>query len=180
MLAAVWLLAGCDGAVRRTLPDSVRRLSVRPFQNLSDQGLLPSHLDEEIRRAVRLDGRLTVAEQSAEAQAVLDGAIAEYVKEPARYDANNIVQEYRLRVGVDVTLTDPAVGRTLWLAPGVSATAAEAAAPAGKPLPHRLTRTITFTVVPASGLPVETEEDAQRRAARDLAADIVHKVLEGF
>ena len=178
--AAAFLFAGCNPVIKRTLPDSVHALAVKPFQNLSDQALLPSLLDEEIRRAFRLDGRVAIAEQAHDADALLDGTIAVYLKEPIRYDANNIVQEYQLRIGVDLVLTDPAGLTTLWVEPTLSATATGKAARAAKPVQHRLIRTEAFTVVPASGLPVETEADAQRRAARDLAQDVVRKVIEGW
>jgi hypothetical protein len=182
-LVAVSLLAGCDAVVKRTLPDAVHTLSIEPFQNLGDQSQLPGLLADEMRRSFRLDGRLAITDHRAGAQSVLGGTIAVYDKVPSRYDRNNIVQEYRLLIGVDLVLTDPGTGKTLWPAAVVSATVLAdgvAPPPVAKPAAHRLSTSVTFTVVPASGLPVETEEDAQRRAVRDLAEETVHKVIEGW
>lgn len=193
-LVVACLFTGCDAAVKRTLPDSVKSLYIEPFQNFSEQSLLPAALSDEMRRAFRLDGRVAVAELPARADAVLGGTLTVYQKDPSRYDRNNIVQEYNLRIGADLTLVNPGSGQTLWPEPVLSATAVAASgAPAtvtGSPvtapgtairrLPRHVDVTITFTVVPATGLPVESEEDAQRRAMRELAQRIVLRVIEGW
>jgi len=187
LLVAVFFMAGCEAVVKRTLPDTVHALAIEPFQNLSEQSLLPGALSDELRRAFRLDGRVAVADQAARADAVLGGMLTVYQKDPSRYDRNNIVQEYNLRIGADLTLVAPGSGQTLWPAPAVSATAVAAtgsppAAPgtATRTVAPHVDVTITFTVVPASGLPVESEGDAQRRAMRELARRIVFRVIEGW
>jgi hypothetical protein len=187
---AVLLLAGCETVVKRTLPDTVHTVFIDTFQTLGDQSLLPAVVGDELRRSFRLDGRLGVADHAAGAQAVLGGTFSVYDKVPSRYDRNNIVQEYRLLIGADLTLTDPATGLSLWQNAGTSATALSAGASPGavtpavaatvKTAPRRITQDVVYTVVPASGLPVESEEDAQRRAIRELAERIVHKVVEGW
>jgi hypothetical protein len=104
----------------------------------------------------------------------LDGAITEYTKQPARLDVNNVIQEYRLRVVVDLSLTDLATNQVLWQERGPRDTAARGGAV------RKLERFLNFVVVPSSGLAVETEQDAQRRMVRDLAQDIVLRVIEGW
>lgn len=174
LVAVAWVLAGCESTVKRTLPDSVRTLYVKPFQNLTDQSQLPPLLNDELRRAFRLDGRVTIVDQQAGAHGLLDGSITDYVKQPARYDRNNIVEEYRLRIVVDLSLTDLDRNVLLWQEKGPASTAAKGASL------RKLERYVNYTVVPATGLPVETESDAQRRTIRDLAQDIVIKVIEGW
>jgi hypothetical protein len=167
-------VSGCSSTVKRTLPDSVRTIAIERFRNDTAQDLLPALLHEEIRRAFRLDGRLAVLDDPIDAHSVLKGAIIDYVKQPARFDRNNVVQEYRLRMAVDLSLVDVTQNRVLWTESGPASTAYTGGAL------RKLERFVNFVVVPAEGLPVETEPDAQRRMVRDLARDIVVKVVEGW
>lgn len=171
---SILALAGCTSTVKRTLPDSVRTIAIDRFRNDTAQDALPALLHEEIRRAFRLDGRLAVMDDPIDAQGVLKGAVIDYVKQPSRFDRNNVVQEYRLRMAVDLSLVDVAQNKILWTEAGPASTAYRGAAL------RKLERYVNFVVVPAEGLPVETEADAQRRMIRDLARDVVIKVVEGW
>jgi len=171
---AATVISGCDQTVKRNLSGGIRSITIKEFSNLSDQPVLPTLLLEEMRREFRLDGRLTVMDSDQGADAALDGTIAEYTRQPARFDRNNVVQEYRLRVVVDLSFKDLVKGETLWVQKGP-----ESSATRGATL-RKLERYANYVVVPASGLAVETEQDAQRRIARDLARDIVLRVIEGW
>jgi hypothetical protein len=110
--------------------------------------------------------------QGADCQ--LDGNVVEYNRQPARFDANNVIQEYRLRIVVDLNLKDLATGNTLVDEKGPKSSADRGAAV------RKLERYANYVVVPASGIAVETEADAQRRMVRELARDIVIRVIEGW
>jgi len=167
-------LVGCDQTVKRNLATGIRSVTIKEFSNMSDQPILPALLLEEIRREFRLDGRLTVQDTAQGADSELDGIVAEYTRQPARFDRNNVVQEYRLRLVVDLSLKDLNKGETLWIEKGPESSATRGAAL------RKLERYTNYVVVPASGLATETEQDAQRRMARDLARDIVLRVIEGW
>lgn len=171
---AALAFAGCEQTVKRTLPSSIRTIAVREFRNDTDQVVLPTLLREELRREVRMDGRIQASDDMPAADGLLDGAIVEYTRQPARFDQNNVIQEYRLRLVVDLSLTDVRSGEILWADKGP-----KDAAERGATL-HKLERYVNFVVVPASGLAVETEQEAQRRMVRDLARDIVLRVIEGW
>lgn len=171
---AVFALSGCDQTVKRTLQGNVRSITVKEFSNMSDQPILPALLLEETRREFRLDGRLTVLDTADGADSELDGTVAEYTRQPARFDRNNVVQEYRLRVVVDLSFKDLVKGETLWVEKGPESSATRG------PAVRKLERYTNYVLVPASGLAVETEQDAQRRMARELARAIVLKVIEGW
>ena len=173
-IIAMTVLSSCDQTVKRTLAPTVRTINIREFSNLSDQPTLPTLVLEEIRREFRLDGRLIVMDTSDGSDSALDGTIAEYTRQPARFDRNNVVQEYRLRVVVDLVFKDLVRNETLWEEKGPDSSAAKGATK------RKLERYTNFVIVPASGMAVETEQDAQRRIARDLARDIVLKVIEGW
>lgn len=166
--------AGCDQAVR-TLEPAIRTVHVAEFRNQTSSGALPAMLEDELRRALRLDARLTVRDDPQGADAVLDGSVATYTREPARFDANNIVQEYRIHLVIEATLTDGSGRRSLWSVRGSSAPPAAGAGPA-----RSLDRYASQVVVPAAGLAVQSEEEVQRQLARELARDLVVKVLEGW
>ena len=174
-LAAVAITAaGCDQTVKRTLPSGIRTLYVAEYRNQTDQSMLPAMMLEELRRAFRLDGRLNIVDDPKDASAVLDGTFTEYTKQPARYDRNNVVQEYRMRLVVDLSLTDLDRKQVLWAERGPKETATRGATV------RKLERWANYVVVPATGVPVETETDAQRRALRELADDTVLRVIEGW
>jgi len=158
LLAAA--LAGCAAEARRTLPPEIRTVALGVLRNDTPEPLLASLLAEELRRAFRLDGRLAVAEAGAGADAELSGTLKSYERLAARYDANNVVQEYRLRLVVELSLASPATGTAYGAGP------------------RTFDRSAGLVVVPASGLPVESEPDAQRRLARELAREAVSRVLE--
>jgi len=168
------VFAGCDQTVKRSLKANIRSITIKEFSNMSDQPVLPALLLEEIRREFRLDGRLTVMDTAEGADSQLDGTVAEYTRQPARFDRNNVVQEYRLRVVVDLVYKDLILNETLWVEKGPESSATHGASL------RKLERYTNYVIVPASGLAAETEQDAQRRIARDLARDIVLKVIEGW
>lgn len=172
LVVAGWAAAGCTPRASRVLSTEVRTIAITPFANATGEAQLPSLVMEEVRRAFRLDGRLHVEDDAAAADSVLGGAVTEYERQPARFDATNVVREYRLRMAVELTLTDGSRARTLWAHRAAGATAITG--------PQVLDRSTTQVVVPASGLPVETDADAQLRLAHDLAGDIVLRVLEGW
>jgi hypothetical protein len=174
LILSALLAAGCDQTVKRTLPSDVRTVAVAEFANKTTEPLLSSVLHEELRMAFRMDGRVGIKDGNEGADGLLDGAVVEYTKQPARFDSNNVVQEYRLRVVVDLSLTDLRNNKVLWQEKGPASTASR-----GGSL-RKMERYANFVVVPANGLPVETEQDAQRRMLRDLAADITARVIEGW
>lgn len=174
LLACFGLLVSCEQTVKRTLPPGVRTIHIEVFSNLTGQAILSAQLHEEIRRAFRLDGRMKVVDEAGLADAILAGEITEYSRRPARFDPNNVVQEYRLRMVADLSLTDFKNRQVLWTEKGPRSTAARGASI------RKLERFINYVVVPAEGLPVETEIDAQRRMVREFSQDVVLKVIEGW
>ncbi len=193
LLAAV-AAAGCESVGVRRLDPGVKTLAIASFANATGEAALPTLVVEELRRAARLDGRLTVVDDAAGADAVLGGTITAYDRQPSRFDANNVVREYHLRLAASVSLKDAGQSRSLWATRNSEATGSVAKtggvqavaatqAPAYSAAPvdlHTADRGTTQVVIPASGLAVESEPDAQRRLARDLAAEIVLKMLEGW
>jgi len=167
-------LTGCAASVKRVLPETVRTIAIARFQNATDQEFLRTLFDEQLRLSFRLDGRLNVAEDAGTADAVLKGTIVSYSRQPSRFSATNVVEEYRVSATVELMLVGNAGAGNLWVERGASPSA-----PPG-PAVRRLATDTHFVVVPAHGLPVETEEDAQRRMVRDLAEEAVIKVLEGW
>ncbi len=174
ILAAGILLVGCEQTVKRTLPPDIRTITIELSDNGTGEIILAPVLEEEVRRAFRLDGRLDLVNRRDGADSVLEIVITEYTKQPARFDSNNVVQEYRMRLVADLKLVDLKEGKVLWRERGPESTAARGGSI------RKLERFLNFVVVPADGLPAETEGDAQRRMLKEFSLDIVLKVIEGW
>ncbi|MCX5681930.1 MAG: LPS assembly lipoprotein LptE [Candidatus Omnitrophica bacterium] len=67
---------------------------------------------ETINRFMR-DGVFKIAKQE-NADVILNGELLNYQRDPLRYDDNQNVQEYRIRIIVSLTLTKPAANETMW------------------------------------------------------------------
>lgn len=173
-LFLIAVLVSCQQTVKRTLPGAIQTIAIEEFSNQTGQIILPSLLHEELRRAFRLDGRLSVVDESSRADAVLSGAITDYTRQPARFDPNNVVEEYRLRMVTDLSLIDQQNKMFLWMEKGPRSTAARGGSI------RKLERFLNFAVVPAEAVQAETEQDAQRRMVREFAREIVLKVIEGW
>ena len=147
-------------------------MAVGAFEDRAGGVFLAPQVREEIERSLRMDGRIEVRGGDEAADALLRGTVSVYEKTPSRFDSSNVVQEYRLRIAVEVSFTGSATGSALWPA------AAGSPATKGGPL-RRFERADSFVAVPASGMPAETEESARLRLIRDLARDIVRRAVEG-
>jgi len=172
LLLAVGLAVGCAGPRPRLLPPESVTVAVERIDNRTGEPMVARLLTEEIRRAFRRDGRLKVGEANGAGGCVLGGAVVEYGKRPIRYDSFNVVQEYRLRIVVDLSLVGGDAKRALWRD---RRTGAEIGAPV-----RRIEGDGNFGAVPASGMPAESEEDARRRLIHDLSRNVVRGALEGL
>lgn len=96
--------------------------------------------------------------KKSEADLLLTGVIAEYKLEPIAYDANNVIEEYRLWIRLNISLTDARTGQQLWEE-------------------RQLDEATTYFVTPRAGEIVETEADAQERVVENLARLIIARTV---
>lgn len=140
------------------LPANIQRVHVAPFVNRT-----PFPLEEKLRLRVEQeflqDGRLATANSAAEADGVVTGEIASYVKSVLTYDANNIAQRMKLWVVLNLRFVDQKENKVLWDEPN---------------LDHDL-------IYDVETYPGGLTEEQAREALWDLfARDAVRRTLEGF
>src|SRR5262245_44337553 len=83
--------AGCGAPGVRRLAPEIKTCAVGAFTNATAAEQVPGLLTEELRRAFRLDGRLTIVDSPAAADAVVGGTVVLYDRQPARFDSTNVV-----------------------------------------------------------------------------------------
>ena len=140
------------------LSDSVRTVKINAFSNKTVLYGLEDKLFQKISDALMEDGRLIPATENADA--LLIGDIIRYELIPLSFDANGIVEEYKLWIESDMRFIESATEKLLCEETSI-------------PIDVRFHP-------PGSSQPgavIETEQDAQERAINELASEIVYLLL---
>lgn len=131
LACVVFLSGGCGYTTRSLLPSDIKTIYVENFKNMIPvtaeqtnvrmyRGYRPG-METELTRAVInryvLDGNLRIAGEK-EADIVLAGELIDFRQEPLRYDNNDNIEEYRVKVIVNIQLKDTRTGKTMWVEDG--------------------------------------------------------------
>jgi len=117
ILAAAFFLSGCGYTTKSLLPPEFKTIYVENFTNKikvtaesSDERMYRGYkpgMEVDVSRAIRdkylFDGNLRVAD-SRNADLILSGDLVDFRNEALRYDNNNNVLEYRVRMVVSLVL----------------------------------------------------------------------------
>jgi hypothetical protein len=169
MLSCV-LLSGCGYTTKTVLPDSIKTIHVDIFKNGIDVAKEVSgkdkyevyrpNLEVDLRDAivnrVFLDGSLKMAGLDS-ADAILEGKILQYRKDPLRYE-NEVVQEYRISIVCDIKLVNQNGSKVLFEGENITGDATY------------------FT----TGALQKTETSALSDAMSDLARRIINRIVENW
>ena len=143
---------------RMILPDSIRAVKIETFSNKTVLYGLEDKLFQEISDRLLADGRLIPATKSEDAQ--LFGEISKYELIPLSFDKFSVVEEYKLWIEASFRFVD---------------------AKTGEPLFDENYIPIDVRFYPPGstqpGAVIETEQDAQARAIKELASEIVYLLL---
>ncbi len=156
---------GCAGeglytsAPALILPSHIRSIAVRPFVNKTQFFGLEEKLRLRVEEEFIVDGRLPYVNKESEADGVVVGEIVRYIKEPISYDANHVVEEYKLWVIINLSFIDRVNNVRLWEEP-------------------RLEQEYRYFVETKPG--GVTEEEARELLWDLFARDIVKRTIEGF
>ena len=154
-------LSGCPYEYtpsNQLLPQHIRRIGLRPVRNetsfygLEDKFTL--RLQDEFTRGGQYP---LVAEDLADGVIIAD--IMRYINEPVSYDENNIVQEKKMWVLVDIQFWDKVQNRILWQEPNLQGI-------------NRY-----FVETRPGGI---TEEESREIIWDKLSRDIYKRTVEGF
>lgn len=157
-LLALAALAACTSESREFgVPDSLRRIHVRTFENNTYELGIEDLITHKTIESLLRDARVAVTNIEA-ANAVLQGRIDKYVRQPIAFDQNNVATLYRIYITVQAALVNPQTKEVYWMEPLID---------------HETTYS---TVSP----PIETEAAAKERLATLLATDLLTRVTEGW
>lgn len=170
-ISMVIQLSGCGYTTRSLLPPNLKTIYVDNFKNSlkltaeqSDlrmyRGYLPG-MERDLTKTVidkyLFDGNLKVSDERG-ADLILRGELVDYQREPLRYDANNNVEEYRIKLIVNISLEDVRAGKLMWTEKGF----------AGE------------TTYRTGGSLAKTDAAAVQDAIDDLARRIVERTVEAW
>ncbi len=160
---------GCGYTTGSLLPSYLKTIYVDNFKNKIDidrevtgssrymlyrPGLENEVTSDVVDRFV-FDGNLKI-EKREDADLILTGSLMDYQQEPLRYDDNDNVEEYRVRITVDIELKDVANDKILWTETGFAGEA-------------------TYKT---TGRLAASETTARQEAIEDLARRIVERTIE--
>jgi len=154
------------------LPDRIRTVAVPTFGNRTAYYAINEDLTKKVIEEFIRNGRLTVTD-AKNANAVLKGEILRYLLVPISYDENDVVEQKKLKVIVNLELADSSTGELLWKEQW-------AESPAGTEI-GGVVEEVRFFVTDKGGTEVvETEEQARERIVSRLAEDIVRRTIYGW
>jgi hypothetical protein len=164
-------ISGCGYTTRSLLPSSYKTIYVDNFKNAIK--LAAEQSNERMYRGYRpgmeitltkavidkylMDGNLRIA-PPGQADLILKAELTDYNRSGIRYSANDNVEEYRIKLVVDMELIEAKTGRVVWSENGF----------AGE------------TTYRTSGSLAESETAAIDAAVTDLARRIVERTVEAW
>lgn len=164
-------IAGCGYTTHSLLPPQYKTIYVDTFKNsiriTAEQTNLRMYrgyrpgMELDLTKAVinryLYDGTLKTA-QEENANLILNGELIDFKRDPLRYDANDNIEEYRLKLIVNLDLVDAKTGKILWSERGF----------AGE------------TTYRTTGSLAKSENVAVADAILDLARRIVERTVEAW
>lgn len=159
LLVWVWI-SGCGYTPAPILPQHIKNIAISPFANKTIHYGMEEKLTNAATNEFLRDGRLNIAKEQ-QADAVLSGEITQYVLEPVSYDEQDVIQQYKLWITIDLVFKDLTTKTVLWEHQGMKGS-------------------VNYFVSSSAGELVETEDEAQDRLVDDLAIDIIRRTIEGW
>jgi hypothetical protein len=186
LAALAFGIGACDETpLKKELPNSLTKIAVQPFENKTSQPNIDQLLTQKVTQNFIADGRLNVVAE-ADADAVLHGTIQRYDKIVLVRDANQVPQQYKLQVMVDIDFIDPKTAKLLWttrrtldLTP-VPGNEDKEGADWDSTNIRSLKEFTTFYVLNMVGVPPEDESTAANRVLDQMATRVIRRVIDGF
>ena len=170
LLAIFSQTTGCGYTTKTILPGNIKTIHVAPVKNgidlsgeISDKDRFRVYrpgVEVDITNAIMnrfiFDGNLKVVARD-KADAVLEAKLTDYRRDPLRYSEGDEIQEYRLSVTVETTVTLANGGKVLWH--------------------ENMTGDTSFYLSRPRAL---SEDEAVAKAVEDLARRVVDKTIESW
>lgn len=196
-LACAVLLLGTTGCeeMKPTMPDHIRRIAIPTFLNQTSQPGIDQEISQKVTQEVLVDGRLSVVPMQ-QADGLLEGTITQYLQLPLVRDANQVPQQYKLQISVDLVFTDLVDKKQLWttrsnlvLTPELTVVTTPGVTPAETPVYTPTTDSMntaalreftTYWVMNPLGVKAEDEPTARQRVEDQIARRVVRRLLDGY
>ncbi|MDR1942384.1 MAG: LPS assembly lipoprotein LptE [Endomicrobium sp.] len=165
LFSFVLLAASCASVYEpapQILPEHIKKVYIRPFVNKTNQFSLETKFTNAVIDEIMRDGRLSVVNAESESDGILTAEIKKYILQPLTYDANMIVEQYKLWIIVSVSFVDKENNVTLWTEPNLEG--------------------IQIYLDATKGAMGEgmTEDEAREIIWEKLARNIVKRTIKGF
>jgi outer membrane lipopolysaccharide assembly protein LptE/RlpB len=157
---AVLAAGGCGYSLRPSLPPGIKTIHVPVLENRTQEPGIEDFITQALTQAVVTSGRVQMTGAAA-ADAVLSGQIVEYSLIALSFDRTANVTQYRLRLGLALTLRDVKKNTVIWKQ-------------------DRIEERADFQVAGQVTTTLARENDAVRRAAVEVSRAIVSFAFEGF
>ncbi|MGH7265785.1 MAG: LPS assembly lipoprotein LptE [Candidatus Rokuibacteriota bacterium] len=161
LLLGVLLAGGCGYSLRPSLPPGIRTVHIPVLENRTLEPGIESFVTQALTQALVTSGLARIAQSAETADGILEGQIVEYSLTSLAFDQAANVTQYRLQIGLSLTLRDRAKNQVIWRQERISERA-------DFPVSGQVTATIA------------REEEAVRRAAVDVSRAIISLAFEGF
>jgi len=158
------LLAGCGYRLSGTnrLPPDIQTIAVPVFHNNTFEPTLENTLTSAVKQEFLTNSRLKVVNDPEEADLVVKGTVVSYGLTPLSFDrTRSVVLEYRVIIRAAVAVEAHRTQKVLWNDAGMEAVA-------------------EYLVNPDTAANRVAEDRAIAEASKQLAENVVHRVLEGF
>jgi hypothetical protein len=183
LLGLFYLATACgDMPIKKALPDNIQKIVIPVFENKTGQPDVENLLTKKVVQNFIVDGRLQVTSRE-QADAQLQGTVQRYDRIVLTRDANQVPQQYKLQIVVDIDFTELKTGTLMWstksqlsLTPGV-----EGPQEGFDSTNLRSLREFTnYYVINVAGVPPEDEATALDRVLEQMAQRVSRRTLDGF
>ena len=157
---AALVAGGCGYSLRSSLPPGIKTIHVPVLENRTQEPGIEDFITQALTQAVVTSGRVRMTGAAA-ADAILSGQIVEYSLIALSFDRTANVTQYRLRLGLALTLRDVKKNTVIWKQ-------------------DRIEERADFPVAGQVTTTLARENDAVRRAAVEVSRAIVSFAFEGF
>ena len=171
ILVFLFMVSGCGYTARSLLPTDIKTVRVNNFKSdikvEAEQNNLRMYrgyrpgMENDITRAVTnkflTDGTLRIANESS-ADLVLNSSLVDFKRDALRYDTNENIEEYRIKLSVDMEMRNSKTGAVIWKEKGFTGE----------------------TTYRTSGPLAKSDDAAVNDAVDDLARRIVERTVEAW
>jgi outer membrane lipopolysaccharide assembly protein LptE/RlpB len=160
-VAVAVMVGGCGYSLRATLPGNFKTVHIPVLENRTQEPGIEDFVTQALTTALVNSGVAKIARNAEQADAILEGQIVEYSLTSLAFNSASNVTQYRLQIGLSLTLRDREKNEVVWRQERIED---RADFPVSGPVTATLAR----------------EDLALRRAAQEIARAIVSLAFEGF